>query len=465
MATPDLAQLDEQSLSEWLLTRRWFGSKAEDLSHITILDAVTLYPGPPDLLLALVEARFPTGTHNIYQLLLGVRPAAEGWTEGRLADVDGHTLYDAVADPEAVAGLAGLLGTSATIESDRATVEFVWPPGLEPPGTGARVRAMGAEQSNSSLVFDDAFVLKAFRRLEAGANPELEMTRFLTEREFPHIAALAGWADYRGELMEATLAVVQRYVEGGRDGWELALDEIGSDPDVFVARMAELGAVVGRMHSALASDSSDPAFAPEEPSMESTSLITATIDEQIERLFVDLPEMEALEPIAHRGEEVRDRLNLLSHVGSGGKLIRQHGDLHLGQTLLAGGADPKWIILDFEGEPARPLIERRRKRSCLRDVAGMLRSFAYASSAAELQRGTPAPEGWEEQTREAFLTGYFGAVDGSLLPPGEAAARTLLTIFELEKAVYELRYELNNRPDWVRIPVAGIARLLEEPIP
>jgi trehalose synthase-fused probable maltokinase len=462
MATPDLARLDEERLSEWLLGRRWFGSKAQDLSHIGVLDTLTLYDGPPALLLALVEARFPTGTHNIYQLLLGVRPAEEGWTEGRLDDVDGVTLYDAVADPDAVAGLARLLGTSATVESERATVDFFWPEGTEPPRADATVRAMGAEQSNSSLVFDDAFVLKAFRRLEAGDNPELEMTRFLTERDFPNVAALAGWADYRGELMDATLAVVQRFVKEGRDGWELALEEIGSDPEVFVARMAELGAVIGRMHTTLASDGTDPAFAPEEPSMESTSLITATIDEQIERLFVDLPEMEALEPIAHRGEEVRDRLHLLSHVGSGGKLIRQHGDLHLGQTLLA---PDRWIVLDFEGEPARPLLERRRKRSCLRDVAGMLRSFAYAASAAQLQRDTVAPEGWEERTRESFLTGYFGAVDQSLLPPGESAARTLLTIFELEKAVYELRYELNNRPDWVGIPVAGIARLLEEPIP
>ena len=145
------------------------------------------------------------------------------------------------------------------------------------------------------------------------------------------------------------------------------------------------------MHTALASDRADPAFAPEEPSEESTSLITATIDEQIERLFVDLPsDNAALEPIVGRGEEVRDRLPLLSHVGAGGRLIRHHGDLHLGQTLLAGGRDD-WIILDFEGEPARPLLERRRKRSPLRDVAGMLRSFAYAASAAELQRGTSRP--------------------------------------------------------------------------
>jgi trehalose synthase-fused probable maltokinase len=225
--------------------------------------------------------------------------------------------------------------------------------------------------------------------------------------------------------------------------------------------MVDLGGVIGHMHTVLGSDPSDPAFAPESPSQESTSLITATIDEQIERMFVDLPDHPALEPIAGRGEEVRDRLQLLSHVGGGGRLIRHHGDLHLGQTLLA---PDRWIVLDFEGEPARPLLERRRKRSPLRDVAGMLRSFAYVASAGAVQRGTTAPVGWEERVREAFLSGYFDAVDPSLMPPGQAAVHTLLSIFELEKAVYELRYELNNRPDWVRIPVAGIARLLEEPL-
>jgi maltokinase len=463
MATPDLTTLDESTLSSWLLGRRWFGSKAEEVSHVGVLDSMELDDADPSLLLALVEARFPTGTHHVYQLLFGVRPEQEGWTEGRIEDVGGATVYDAFADPDAYRRLGRLLAEQATVEGGTATVNFYWLEGAPPPGAEAPVRAMGAEQSNSSVVFDDAYVLKAFRRLEAGDNPELEMLRFLTERGFPNIAELVGWVDYAGELMDATLAVAQRFVAGGRDGWELALDELGSDPEAFVARMAKLGTVVGEMHTALGSDGSDPAFAPEEPSMESTSLITATIDEQIERLFVDLPaDNPDLAPIVHRGEEVRDRLSLLSHVGAGGKLIRHHGDLHLGQTLLA--AD-RWIVLDFEGEPARPLLERRRKRSPLRDVAGMLRSFAYAASAAELQRGVAAPEGWEERTREAFLDGYFGAVEPSLLPPGESNARTLLTIFELEKAVYELRYELNNRPDWVRIPVAGIARLLEEPVP
>jgi trehalose synthase-fused probable maltokinase len=463
MATPDLTTLDEETLSAWLLGRRWFGSKAEDVSHVGVLDSMGLDDTDPALLLALVEARFPTGTHHVYQLLFGVRPQDEGWTEGRVEDVDGATVYDAFADPETYGRIGRMLAGQATVQGETAVVNFYWLEGVAPPARDAQVRAMGAEQSNSSVVFDDTYVLKAFRRLEAGDNPELEMLRFLTEREFPHIAELVGWIDYSGELMDATLGVAQRFVSGGRDGWELALDELASDPEAFVGRMEDLGAVIGRMHTALASDPNDPAFAPEEPSMESTSLITATIDEQIERLFVDLPsDNPDLEPIAHRGEEVRDRLSLLSHIGSGGKLIRHHGDLHLGQTLLA---PDRWIVLDFEGEPARPLLERRRKRSPLRDVAGMLRSFAYAASAAEIQRGTQAPEGWEDRTREAFLAGYFSAVDPALLPPGEANARTLLTIFELEKAVYELRYELNNRPDWVRIPVAGIARLLEEPLP
>ena len=140
-------------------------------------------------------------------------------------------------------------------------------------------------------------------------------------------------------------------------------------------------------------------------------------------------------------------------------MIRTHGDLHLGQTMLTpeGG----WKVLDFEGEPARPLPERRLKRSPLRDVAGMLRSFAYAASASSLQRGAPAPDDWEERARAAFLDSYFATVDSRLLPHGQQNTERLLQIFELEKAVYELRYELNNRPDWVRIPVAGIARLLE----
>jgi maltokinase len=464
MASVDIAALDEERLGEWLLGRRWFGSKARDVAHIHVLDVTALDEGPPALSVALVEARFPGGTHDVYQLPLGLR--SEGFAKGVVDEVGGVTVYDAFADPEACRLLGNLLRDGASVGGDHARVDFRWLADVEPPRPDAVVRAIGAEQSNSSIVYDEALVLKAYRRVEAGHNPELEMLSFLSARGFPHIAQLGGWYEYEGELMTATFGVVQRFIPGARDGWELVLDEI-AEP-TLPRRLRELGAVIAEMHSVLGSDPSDPAFSPDEPSDESLSLLTATIDEQIERVFVELPDSDLVAPIAGRGEEARDRLRLMSHVGARGRLIRHHGDLHLGQTMAAmtpGGALETWFVLDFEGEPARPLLERRRKRSPLRDVAGMLRSFAYAALASQLQRGRLAPEGWEERARESFLSGYFEGVDPSLMPPGEAQARTLLSIYELEKAVYELRYELNNRPDWVRIPVAGIARLLEEPVP
>ena len=421
MSLPDRI---EGPLEEWVLRQRWFASKAREVAAVNVLEHVALSEHP-SLELQLVEARFQAGTHELYQLLAG----------------DGD---------EGLRLLGRLLGEEATVG------EVSFHGGLEPSGD---VRPMGAEQSNSSIVFGEQQVLKVFRRVEPGINPELEMLRFLSARGFGGVASLTGWYEYSGELMQATLGIMQEFVAEARDGWELALD----DPLGALARLPELGAATGEMHTVLASDPTDPAFAPEEPSVEALSLLTATIDEQIEQVFLDLsPDLPALEPIAGRAEEVRDRLQSMSHVGVGGRLIRHHGDYHLGQTMLR---DSGWTILDFEGEPARSLLERRRKRSPLRDVAGMLRSFAYAASASELLRGVPAPEGWEEQARTGFLDAYLETVDQSLLPAGRPATDKLLAIFELEKAVYELRYELNNRPDWVPIPVAGIARLLQEEVP
>ena len=409
-------------LEDWIVRQRWFASKAREIAAMNVLTRVQLSDAP-ELALELVEARFQSGMHELYQLLPGQQGAVEvlGTLMGGEVAIDGVSFHG----------------------------------GVTPTGT---MRAMGAEQSNSSVVFGEALVLKVFRRLEPGVNPELEMLRFLSARGFPNIATLQGWYEYSGGLMHATLGILQEFVSEARDGWDLALD----DPEGLAPRIADLGTATGEMHSVLASDGEDPAFAPEEPSNEALSLLTATIDEQIERVFLDLPDGNpALEPIRGRGEEVRERLQLMSHVGVGGRLIRHHGDYHLGQTLLSDG---RWIILDFEGEPARSLLERRRKRSPLRDVAGMLRSFAYVASASQLLRGVPAPGGWEAQAREDFLEAYLEAVEPTLLPAGRPAIEKLLQIFELEKAVYELRYELNNRPDWVPIPVAGIVRLLESEV-
>jgi len=455
----ELPQLDEQVLADWLVEQRWFGAKASQVAHLGVLAAVPLKAAEPPLLaLTLLEARFPAGTHELYQVLLGARPVEEGWTKGVIGEAGGWTLYDALADAEETAVLGDLLADGSELTGETGVVRFYHEGGERPSG---RVRAMGAEQSNSSIVFGERQVLKVFRRVEPGDNPELEMLRFLQRHGFRNIAPLEGWYQYNGELMDTTLGVLQAFVGGARDGWELALDDIAEAG--LIERIAKLGQVTAEMHTALGADAADPDFAPEDPGDEALSLLVATIDEQIERVFRDLPEDdETTAAIAGRGEEVRDRLQLLSHVGVGGRLIRHHGDYHLGQTLLT--REGRWVILDFEGEPARPLLERRRKRSPLRDVAGMLRSFAYVASASGLQRGQPAPDGWEMQARDAFLRAYMDRIEPALLPAGQAAVDKLLQIFELEKAVYELRYEINNRPDWVQIPVAGILRLLEEPM-
>jgi predicted trehalose synthase len=433
--------VSERDLIEFVREQRWFGSKTRDVTHATVVDRAVLRDAEPRLEFELLEIRFAEGTHETYQLLT---------TEDS---------PDALADPRHVRELVHMLRRGVDVPGGEGTVTFGRVEGFASLGQELReARPVGAEQSNTSIVFDEELILKVFRRLEAGINPELELLRFLTERGFENIAQLAGWYAYQGRPMDATLGILQRYVANGVDGWELALDMLGENPEGFVERVRRLGEVTGQMHTLLGSDANDPNFCPEETSGESLGLLTATVDEEIERIFLDLPDDNPdLDPIRGRGEEVREGLRQRTHVGVAGRVIRHHGDFHLGQTLWS---EEDWVILDFEGEPARSLPERRRKRSPLRDVAGMLRSFAYVASATELQRGVPAPEGWEERARAEFLAGYRSTVDVSLGPTGAAMDR-LLVVFELEKAVYELRYELNNRPDWVKIPVAGILRMLE----
>jgi trehalose synthase-fused probable maltokinase len=437
--------MSEQEVIEFVTSQRWFGSKTRHVSHATVVDRASLREAEPSLELQLVEIRFDTGTHETYQLL----------TDQSL---------DALADPRQVRELVHMIRAGAKVPAGEGVVEFSQIAGFAGLGQELReARPVDAEQSNTSIVFDEELILKVFRRLEAGINPELELLRFLTERGFENIAQLAGWYAYAGRPMDATLGILQRFIAGGRDGWDLALDTMpkGEGSNAFLRNLRRLGEVTGQMHTLLGSDPSDPNFCPEQPSAESLGMLTATIDDEIESIFLELPDSnEDVAPIRGRGEEVRERLRLWTHVGSIGRVIRHHGDFHLGQTLWAGD---DWVILDFEGEPARSLPERRRKRSPLRDVAGMMRSFAYAASATSLLRGVEPPADWESRARTEFLDGYRSTIDQTLVPSGSAMDR-LLAVFELEKAVYELRYELNNRPDWVKIPVAGILRMLDEEV-
>jgi maltokinase len=450
--------VDEEDLREWVKEQRWYASKARSVAGIEIVESVTLREDPL-LVLALVETRFGTGTHELYQLPLAIRAPSEVPRGDSIAHTDHWAVYDALAEPEHALELTRRIAAADEIETDDGRFSFHPFADAESLADANEVRLMGVEQSNSSVVFDDRIVLKVFRKLEPGVNPELEMLRFLTLRGFENIPALGGFYAYVGRPLNATLGIVQEFVPDADDGWALALDALGGDPESFPPRLRRLGEVTGAMHTCLAADASDPAFAPEEPSQEALPLLVATVDEEIEQLFLDLPDLPVLEPVRGRGEEIRERLRQISNVGPTGRMIRHHGDYHLGQVLWARD---DWVVLDFEGEPARSLAERRRKRSPLRDVAGMLRSFAYAASAAELGGGNSAPEGWEARTREEFLTGYFETVDRTLIPSSQDAVDRLLSLFELEKAVYELRYELNHRPDWLGIPVAGILRLLEE---
>ncbi|MHB1860316.1 MAG: phosphotransferase [Solirubrobacteraceae bacterium] len=460
------AELTAQELGGWMLLQRWFAGKASELGEVSVIDAVPLPGDGEPLIVAIVEIRSPAGTHDLYQLALGVvlgRSYVSGDgvpARAPLIAQDGAVVYDALTDELQVKRLTGLIAAQRTVVTETSSIAFEHAPDatISPQPS---VRRFSGEQSNSSVVVDERHILKAFRRIEAGINPELEMLTFLQGHGFEHIAAVEGSYRYSGELLQTTLGVMQRFIAGARDGWEIVQDALrrGAEHELL-APLADLGAVTGEMHSVLGSDPENPDFAPEAPSDEHLALLTATIDEQIERMFVKMPARAELAPIAGRSEELRDRLALLSHVAVGGRLVRCHGDYHLGQALLCAGG---WVVLDFEGEPNRPLRERRRKRSPLRDVAGMLRSLSYAAVAGELLGGASAASpGWEAQARASFIEGYMSEIDQSLLPAGAQAIEKQLAMFELEKLLYELRYELEHRPDWVSVPVNGIVRLLQE---
>ncbi len=458
----DLTQLPEAELGAFLARQPWFRANGRENVQARVLEAVFVRSVSPLLAIALVEVGGERGLNEIYQLPLGLRPEGEP-RPGAIASLDGWTAYDALADPELEYELTDLIRKAATARSDLATVDFEpasKPEALPEPSSGG-VRTIGEGHSNTSVVIGEELVLKIYRLLAAGDNPELELLRFLSDHGFANSPPLIGSYAHSGRLIDATLGILSEYVPAESDGWSFALASLRGDAARFLTHLERLGGVIGTMHVLLASDSSDPSFAAEEPSAESFALLAATLDEEIEAVFAQLPDDPVLAPIAGRGEEVRERVRRLSSMAGSGRVIRHHGNLHLGDVLWTGH---DWFVLDFEGSPDRSLAERRRKMSPLRDVASMLRSLAYAAAASVLAGGEAPPTSWEEDARERLLRGYFAVVEPSgLVPGGAAAAQQLLAIFELEKAVDELRHELARRPDWVSIPVAAIERLLAQP--
>ena len=417
-------------LPGFLGRQRWYSGPPP--GQVTVVQRDTLGPDLDWLLVDAGGAR--------YQVLLAWRPVGQapeflqGHDEALLGAVDDRLAFDALLDPDAARALLRL---------------------VTPEEEGQYVRPMGAEQSNTSLVFDDRLVLKMFRRLQAGANPDVEVTSALAGVGFSHVAEPLGVWQRDG----IDLAVVARYLAGGAEGWALALTSLrdlygaGTDDPAaaggdFAAEAGRLGEVTAGLHLAMAE-----AFgtAPGDP-----AAWAAGVDAQLERL-----QDGDVDPVA-----VKEFVERLRAVGQPGPSIRVHGDYHLGQVLRT---DSGWYVLDFEGEPARPLEERRRPSSPLKDVGGMLRSLQYAAAFALFERDekeqqtlTPLAEAWEARNRKAFLKGYLGTEGVDALLPAPGADRdAVLAAFELDKAVYEVLYERAFRPDWVQIPLRAVRRLLD----
>ena len=491
----------ERALTAWLPRRRWFRSKSRTLATLVLEAHAPLGENGDGPHYCILKTEFTDGALERYSLPLALLDRAEtaGLPEAAiLGPVNtrdgGKILCDASWDPNFRRALLELLtGKQKAYGADGKGVLQGAPasPALleTAPFTmeGGASKILGAEQSNTSFAYSSGNFVKLYRRLEEAVHPEPEVLRFLrTHTPFRHVPRFDASLEWTAEgRPPVTVALMQELVEARGDAWEYALENLrapGGPAPAFSAWVSLLGRRVAGLHAALASVSSIPEFAPEpltEADLNQVRVGTRTLlngafaaleshkgktnedlTDLIQKVVAGRARLEALiQTPAHPGEHPGEAPPALK--------IRTHGDLHLGQILVgAHSPDDVWI-LDFEGEPGRDLAEARRKHSPLRDAAGMLRSFHYA--AHTVMRSIPPgagramdAEGLAKTLRTAFLAGY-AAVPGATGPrfddPGFAP---LLDLFILEKAVYELHYELNNRPDWMEIPLRGLLALLEE---
>jgi maltokinase len=457
-------------LPAWLERQRWFGAKGRPIAAVRVAGATSLVGAPtgpePLLDLLLLAVSFADGSPvQHYQLLLGRREECRGELEHvAIAHVGGHCAYDAMWDHAATAWLLEAIREGRTIGAGDAQVRFVPEPGAElaDPGPG---RVIGAEQSNTSVVFGERSVLKLFRRLNAGVNPEVH--RALRTVGSDEVAALQGAVEGVLEGQPATLAMLQSFAANSADGWAMALasvrdlfaeadlraDEVGGD---FAGEASRIGETVAIVHEelarALGTAERDPG--------ELAAVWRARLDAAVAETALLAPHAEAIRAVYDAVAALPEPVP--AH--------RVHGDLHLGQLLRTPQG---WLILDFEGEPAAPLPERRRPDSPLRDVAGMLRSFDYAAfyqllaadpRAFATDRPATSPllwhaREWTARNRAAFCDGY--ALRGGSDPRDHGP---LLRAYELDKAVYEVVYETRSRPAWAPIPLSSIKRLTSESI-
>jgi len=457
-------------LLPWLPRQRWFAGKARSVATVSVHDEILLHGDDTVVLDALVDVEFDDGHRERYQVPLAAAAAcsAQASPVGAVAGLD---LVDATTDPDA----ARLLASLACDQTARLTGLGGRVSGR--PGAGDEAldlpqpEVLRGEQSNTSVIFGQRAIVKLFRRLEPGQNPEVEITRALTWQGFPNAPRQLGALlldDADGTSTD--LAVLAEFVAGGRDAWRLATDDVARLVESPVAcamadswlleRLGALGAAVADMHAALRDTLGSRPASPGD-----AARWVADMRQQVERVLATASARAAgtAAAVLQRRDELLERLTRLAHGGGDGMLTRTHGDLHLGQVLL--DRHDRWQLLDFEGEPARSLAERRALHPPLRDVAGMLRSFDYAAAAGsggDLSAVGEAAAAWRDDARRRFLDAYLiTAADHGLLPSDPDLVTTQLDAFELDKAVYELGYELGNRPAWAAIPVGGILRVLD----
>jgi maltose alpha-D-glucosyltransferase/alpha-amylase len=525
----------EKALPPFLQTRRWFGGKALTVKAAKITDTVAYPNGAAAAVIMLVAVDYVQGTSETYALPLAfaagqdaarVRQAAphavvaELQVHGKSGATAG-VLYEAVEDAQWCTAVLDAIGRRRQVKGAGGEVVALTTRAFRAlrgsADTPLPASVVGAEQSNSSIIFGDRLILKLFRRLAEGVNPDLEVGRFLTEQtHFTQIARVGGALEYRAPRREPmTLGILQGFVANEGDAWRYTLDQLkryferaltrsardevpvppsnlvaltDQAPPALVGEMlggyVESARLLGRrtaeLHVALASVATDPAFAPQpfttlyqrslyQAMHNLTRAVFQLLRERQATLPADLQEDAAT--LSGLEEKLLDTFRTIVGRKIVAMRIRCHGDYHLGQVLYTG---KDFVIIDFEGEPARPLSERRIRRSPLRDVAGMLRSFEYATHTVlfgaaaggiirpeDVSTLEPWARFWRRWVSSAFLRAYLHhTADTALVPKARDQLTTLLNVLLLDKSVYELGYELNNRPDWVAIPMRGILELL-----
>ncbi|MGH9255594.1 MAG: maltose alpha-D-glucosyltransferase [Vicinamibacterales bacterium] len=514
--------VERQTLVSFLQRQRWFGAKARPVATARFTDWALLRGGPNPAFLTVVDVEFRDGDREHYLLPLATANGSDAdaleheHRSAALARITGARkglLFDGLFDDDVCEVLLSILQEERELLTRlgrvRGAARYV-PAGPEPITPITRA----TDQSNSSILYDKRFIMKLFRKIEAGPHPDLEVCEFLAAREFTRVPPLAGALSYvRDGEPPTCVAILQQYVYNQGNGWQVTIEELGRYFErattlpplhsadgretggatveratsaaveaigTYLTLAAVLGRRTGELHVRLADAEGNPAFEPEpytpDDLREETAALRRHGDAQLSLLEhslhrLDERHQELARCLLARREELLRPFDVVQQIRGAGRRIRCHGDYHLGQVLVTEG---DVMIIDFEGEPLRPLIERRAKCSALRDVAGMLRSFSYAALAGlgaatltrpeDVERLAPWAHMWETWVGSVYLQAYLAATrHAPFLPGRHEDLEALLFAFMLDKALYELGYELNNRPDWVHVPLGGLLRLRTPP--